>query len=69
MNTLRARFSVLSTKHRIEYAASLVWIIVVPFFAVPYDGEEGGLLEHFLWWGVFPLFLYWGRRIWVRKWF
>ncbi|WP_132325364.1 MULTISPECIES: hypothetical protein [Methylomonas] len=69
MNTLRAWFSALSTKHRIEYAVSLLWIIIVPFIAVPYVGEEGGPLEHFLWWGAFPMLLYWGRRFWVRKWF
>jgi len=69
MNKLKAWFSALSTKNRIEYGVSLLWVITIPFFVVPYGGEAGGPLEHFLWWGAFPLLLYWGRRIWVKKWF
>jgi hypothetical protein len=57
MNTLKAWFSGLSTKNRIEYGVSLLWIIIIPFFVVPYGGETGGPLEHFIWWGTFPLLL------------
>jgi len=69
MNNLSAWFGALSTKNRIEYAVSLLWAITIPFFVVPYGGEAGGPLEHFLSWGIFPLLLYWGQRFWVRKWF
>ncbi len=56
-------------KNRIAIAISILWVTVVPFYLVPYGGESTGPVEHFLWWGLFPLFLYWGRRFWVRKWF
>lgn len=60
MKKLKVRFSTSSTISRIEYYLSLLWIVIVPFFAVPYSGEAGGHFEHFLWWGSFPLLLYWG---------
>ncbi|WP_157197899.1 hypothetical protein [Methylomonas koyamae] len=59
----------LDNKNRIAVAISILWVTVVPFYLVPFAGESTGPVEHFLWWGLFPLFLYWGRRFWVRKWF
>lgn len=62
-------FMKLDAKNRIAIVLSILWTVVVPFYAVPYAGESTGPVEHFLWWGIFPLFLYWGRRLWIKRWF
>jgi len=68
MNTGPNWFMRLDKKNRIAFLLSLFWIVVVPFFVIPYAGESGGPAEHFLLWGIFPLCLYWGRRLWMKKW-
>lgn len=59
----------MSNKEYVEIALSLTWLVVVPLYVIPYSGSLGGYVEHFMWVGFFPLFLYWGRRFWIRRWF
>ncbi len=61
-------FRRLNRKNKLAVVLSAIWMLAVPAFVVPYGDEAPGRLEHFFWWGLFPVFLYWGRHIWVRKW-
>ena len=61
-------FRRLNRKNQAEVILSAHWISVVPAFVVPCGDEATGRLDHFFWWGSFPVFLYWGRHIRVRTW-
>lgn len=51
MNISLNWFTRLDKKNRIAVVLSVLWAVVVPFFVIPYAGESGGPIEHFLWWG------------------
>lgn len=58
----------LDVKNWVVVVLSICWLVLIHFFVVPHGGKSGGAIEHFLWWGIFPVILYWGRNLWVRKW-
>lgn len=58
----------LNKKDRIASVLSILWIVIVILFVICYNGDElGGSLEHFLWWGILPVFLYWGSSLLDQK--
>lgn len=70
MNEKQSWLNGLNKKDRIASVLSILWIVIVILFVIRYNGDElGGSLEHFLWWGILPVFLYWGRRFWFKRWF
>ncbi len=70
MNKKQFWFYNLNKNDQIASMLSALWIAIVILFVIPYNGDGFvGSLEDLFWWGGFPLFLYWGRRFWVKKWF
>jgi hypothetical protein len=70
MNKKQSWFDSLNKNDQIAAVLSALWIAIVILLVIPYNGDGlGGFLEDLLWWGGFPLFLYWGRRFWVKRWF
>jgi hypothetical protein len=67
MNKKQSWFDSLNKNDQIASVLSVLWIAIVILLSSLITRWPGESLEDLLWWGGFPLFLYWGRRFWVKR--